>query len=157
MPVPTHDHILSHLGHHARAVDPKEDKRVRRNLVESSTLAVVVAAVLAGCGGTSSDDTAEETGTADATETTATPQVTVFEVGDLRCTFGTTAPVAVTWRTQSTTAVAIGVDSFRPLRRGPSGAADVVVPCDGEAHEITITPAGASREGESQSKEVSPE
>jgi len=120
-------------------------------------LAALVAALAAGCGGTSSTGTTETAATTDATETTAAARVTVFEVGDLRCTVATTAPVTVTWGTESATAVAIVVDSFTPSRHGPSGTANVLVPCDGEAHEITITPTNASGDGQSQSQEVRPE
>jgi hypothetical protein len=47
------------------------------------------------------------------------------------------------------------VDTFTPAGFGPSGSANVVVPCDGESHTITITPRSDAGSGEPESKEVS--
>jgi hypothetical protein len=106
-----------------------------------------------------STDTTETTDTSDTTETTTTvaspAEVTSFDVGDLRCGAAATAPVTVTWATESATAVEIAVDSFTPAGFGPSGSTNVVVPCDDESHTITITPRNDSGSGEPESKDVS--
>ena len=121
-------------------------------------LALVAGLLLAGCGGGSSDaDTVNDTTDTETTTTEATPaEVTSFDLGDLSCGAATTAPVSVTWATENATAVEIGVDTFSPKGFGPSGATDVVVPCDDESHTITITPRNDAGSGEPQSKDVSP-
>jgi hypothetical protein len=81
--------------------------------------------------------------------------VTSFDVGDLTCGAATTAPVAVSWTTENATAVEIAVDSVSPSGFGPSGTTNVVVPCDGESHTITITPQSDAGAGEAESEEVS--
>ena len=106
-----------------------------------------------------STDTTETTDTTDTSETTTTEtspaEVTSFDVGDLKCGAATTAPVTVTWETESATAVEIAVDSFTPANLGPSGSANVVVPCDDASHTITITPRSDSGPGEPESEDVS--
>jgi len=129
-------------------------------------LAIAFASLLlAGCGGSggsgSSDTTTTETTeTATTTETTTTEaalaKVTSFDLGDLTCGAATTAPVSVTWETSDATAVEIAVDTFSPAGFGPSGTTNVVVPCDGKSHTITITPESDAGQGEPQSKDVSP-
>jgi hypothetical protein len=99
--------------------------------------------------------TTETTETTTTTTTTAAAGVTSFDVGDLTCGGATTAPVTVSWETENTTAVEIAVDSISPAGFGPSGSTSVVVPCDGESHQITITPRNDSGPGEPESKEVS--
>jgi hypothetical protein len=102
--------------------------------------------------------TTETTDTTETTETTttatSTAEVTSFDLGDLNCGAATTAPVTVSWETENATAVEITVDSFSPAGFGPSGSTAVVVPCDGESHQITITPRSDSGLGEPESKEV---
>ena len=124
---------------------------------QAGLLALVVGLLLAGCGGGSSDAQTTDTGTTETTTTEqAAPDVTSFEAGDLSCGAATTAPVSVTWQTENATAVEIAVDTFSPKGFGPSGTADVVVPCDDESHTITITPESDAGQGEPQSKDVSP-
>ncbi len=115
-----------------------------RVTVHLGLTAVVLTVLLTGCGGTS--------------DTTATSgaKVTSFDVGDLTCGAAMTAPVTVTWMTESATAVEIGVDSFSPAGFGPNGSTHVVVPCDDASHTITITPQSDGGPGEPESKDVSP-
>jgi Pentapeptide repeats (8 copies) len=103
----------------------------------------------------STDTTATTETTETTTTTTAAAEVTSFDVGDLSCGGATAAPVTVSWVTENTTAVEIAVDSVSPAGFGPSGSTSVVVPCDGESHQITITPRNDSGPGEAESKEVS--
>jgi hypothetical protein len=117
------------------------------------------------CGTTRTDGTTDDTSCPASTETIATEtqttvasaaEVTSFDVGDMRCTSGAaTAPVEVSWETGNATAVEIEVDSFTPSPFGPSGMANVTVPCDGESHEISITPKSDAGPGEVETKEVS--
>ena len=103
-----------------------------------------------------STDTTETTDTSETTTTDTSPaEVTSFDVGDLKCGAATTAPVAVTWETENATAVEIAVDTFTPANLGPSGSANVVVPCDDASHTITITPRSDSGSGEPESKDIS--
>jgi Pentapeptide repeats (8 copies) len=101
------------------------------------------------------DTTATTETTETTTTTTAAAEVTSFDVGDLSCGGATTAPVTVSWETENATAVEIAVDTVSPAGFGPSGSTSVVVPCDGESHQITITPRNDSGSGEAESKEVS--
>jgi hypothetical protein len=125
------------------------------------------------CGTTRTDGTIDDTSCPASTETTATTdttqtttttttatseaEVTSFDVGDLSCGAATTAPVSVTWETENATAVEISVDSVTPAGYGPSGSADIVVPCDDQSHRITITPRSDQGPGQSESEEVSPD
>ena len=97
------------------------------------------------------------TSTTESTETTAAAaaEVKSFDVGDLNCGSGQTAPVAVSWDTENATAVDIAVDSFTPAGYGPSGSTSVTVPCDGSSHDITITPRSDAGSGEPETKTVS--
>jgi hypothetical protein len=118
------------------------------------------------CGTTRTDGTIDDTScpsstdTTDTTETTTTEAavatVSSFDVGDLSCGAATTAPVAVSWATENATAVEIAVDSVPPSGYGPSGTTNLVVPCDGESHTITLTPQSDLGPGEAESEEVSP-
>ena len=122
------------------------------------------------CGTTRTDGTIDDTScpastetteTTDTTQTTTTTptsaaEITSLEVGDLNCGAATTAPVSVTWETADATAVEIVVDAVTPAGYGPSGTADVVVPCDDRSHRITITPRSDAGPGPSESAEVSP-
>jgi Pentapeptide repeats (8 copies) len=103
----------------------------------------------------STDTTATTETTETTTTTTAAAEVTSFDVGDLSCGGATTAPVTVSWETENATAVEIAVDTVSPAGFGPSGSTSVVVPCDGESHQITITPRNDAGSGEAESKEVS--
>lgn len=107
--------------------------------------ALVAAALVAGCGGTTETETNE-------------PTVTLFEVGELVCDEGeTTGPVEVAWATANATNVDFAVDSTEgALPFGPKGSTSVLVPCDGEEHEVTIIPWSNVGEGESESETVGP-
>ena len=61
----------------------------------------------------------------------------------------------MTWATENATAVQIAVDSFTPAGYGPSGTATVTVPCDGDSHDVTITPRSDAGAGEAETKSVS--
>ena len=106
-----------------------------------------VLVVAAGCGGSSDSGESEQ----------GAPDVTSFDVSDVRCTAAVTAPVEVTWKTENATEVFIGVDETNPKSFGPSGTATVLVPCDDESHEIAITPVSGSGRGETETKAVSPD
>jgi hypothetical protein len=106
---------------------------------------------------TSCPPSTETTDTTETTETTSTtPSVTSFDVGDLQCASGaSTGTVTVTWTTEATTAVELGVDGTLSNTAGPEGTADLVVPCDGSTHQVSITPRSDSGSGETESQEVS--
>ena len=104
---------------------------------------------LAGCGGSSGDESSTETTTASAAK------VTSLDVGDLSCGAAVSAPVDVIWTTESATAVEIQVDASRYASGGPSGTRTVVVPCDGSTHVIAVTPRGEGGLGETETKEIS--
>ena len=104
---------------------------------------------LAGCGGSGGGASSTETTTASAAK------VTSLEVGELRCGGAASAPVDVTWTTEGATAVEVQVDGFPPAPGGPSGTKVVVVACDGNTHEIFVTPRDAAGFGEPETKEIS--
>jgi hypothetical protein len=127
---------------------------VRRSL--RWVLALVAMVVfIAGCGGSDSSDTSAET--TETTETTVSTEaeVTSFEVGDLDCSAGgSDGTVDVSWDTSAATAVEISVDEGGTSGFGPSGSTSVDVPCDGETHDITITPLSDDGSGESETESV---
>jgi hypothetical protein len=81
--------------------------------------------------------------------------VQTFDVGDLSCGGAASGTVTVTWTTDAATAVEIAVDGEAPSGYGPSGSADVDVPCDGASHMVTITPRSDSGDGAPESTDVS--
>ena len=119
------------------------------------------------CGTTRTDGTVDDTScpattdtsTTETTETTTTAvsdaELTSLDVGDLDCGAATTGPVTVSWETSNATAVEISVDGLSPAGFGPSGSTTVVVPCDGESHQITVTPQSDAGPGQAESEEVS--
>lgn len=116
------------------------------------------------CGTIRTDGTTDDTSCPPSTETTdtttdttsATAAVTSFDVGDLDCPSGaSTGTVTVSWTTEATTAVELGVDGALANTAAPEGSADLVVPCDGETHQVSITPRNDSGSGETESEEVS--
>jgi hypothetical protein len=68
---------------------------------------------------------------------------------------GDDGTVSVSWETEAATAVRIEVDGAEAESAGPSGAADVTVPCDGADHEITVVPLSDAGEGEAETETVS--
>ena len=104
---------------------------------------------LAGCGGSSGNESSTEA------TTTSAAKVTSFGVDDLRCGAAVTAPVEVTWSTEGATGVGIAVDDFSPAKAGPSGTMTITVPCDDNSHQITITPLGESGIGEAETHNIS--
>jgi hypothetical protein len=117
------------------------------------------------CGTTRTDGTVDDTSCPASTDTSTTDttatteataaEVTSLDVGDLDCGAAATGPVLVSWETTAATAVEITVDGLSPSAFGPIGSTNVVVPCDGESHLITITPQNDSGPGEAESEEVS--
>jgi Pentapeptide repeats (8 copies) len=117
------------------------------------------------CRTTRTDGTVDDTScpaTTTGTETTETSttavsdaELTSLDVGDLDCGAAATGPVTVSWETSNTTAVEIAVDGLSPAGFGPSGSTTVVVPCDGESHQITVTPQSDAGPGQAESEEVS--
>jgi hypothetical protein len=105
-----------------------------------------------------STDTTETTDTAttETTDTTSTDEaeVTSFDVEDLSCGSGSTAPVTVSWETENATAVDIALDTAAPTGYGPSGSTSVDVPCDDAPHAITITPRSDAGPGVPETEQV---
>ena len=122
------------------------------------------------CGTTRTDGTTDDsscpastetTGTTETTTTTSTfaeAEVTSFDVGDYTCTSGATqASVTVSWETTAATAVTLSVDgqpAGSSTGYGPTGSAQVGVPCDDQTHQISITPESDAGMGQSETKEV---
>jgi hypothetical protein len=139
--------------------------RVARALVAVLVI-VTLTASAAGCGGSSdSSDTTETTTettetTTETTETTDTAsseaEVTSFEVGGLDCKNQSagSATVSVTWTAEATTAVELDVDGQLQNTAGPTGEANLTVPCDNEPHEISITARNDSGTGETESETI---
>lgn len=76
------------------------------------------------------------------------PVVTSFLVlADVTCAGGSPIAVAARWTTQNATTVSFSVDG-QPLPAAAgyptSGAGNVGVPCDGRAHQVTLTAANAA-------------
>jgi hypothetical protein len=114
--------------------------------VPSKALLLAAAALAAGCGGDSGSTTTEPT--------TTDPVMTSLEVGDLDCSEGSIGTIFVTWETANATAVDIVVDSGDPAGAGPSGALTLTAPCDGEEHEVSITPLGDDGPGQPETRTV---
>ena len=130
-------------------IGQRAESLVRSAPTVGGVAALCCAIGLAGCGGSSGSESSTET------TTTSAAKVTSFDVGDLRCGAGVSAPVDVTWTTEAAAAVDIKVDDFPSASGGPSGMKTVTVPCDDESHQIAITPIGASGPGETETKHVS--
>ena len=102
------------------------------------------------------------TDTTDTTDTTATDataqeaEVTSFSVGDLECpSGGGDGTVSVSWETESATAARLEVDGTEVESGGPSGSADLTVPCDGADHEVSVVPLSDAGDGQPESETVS--
>ena len=120
------------------------------------------------CGTIRTDGTTDDSScpassdTTDTTETTGTdttgPQgaeVTSFTVGDLDCPSGGDGSVGVSWATEAATAVRLEVDGAEVQSAGPSGSADLAVPCDGAEHEVSVVPLSDAGAGEADTETVS--
>jgi hypothetical protein len=63
-------------------------------------------------------------------------------VGTLGCSgLVSKAPVKVSWQTQAATAVELAVDNQPPgasASYGPSGSANLEIPCDGKTHHLSV-------------------
>lgn len=87
----------------------------------------------------------------------AAPAIRGFDVlDDVTCS-GATVPVPVAWTTQNAQAVNFSVDG-QPLPAAAgfpvSGADNILVPCDGNAHTITLTATGTGGPAASLSRSV---
>jgi hypothetical protein len=105
-----------------------------------------------------STETTDTTGTdTTGTDTTSTDTtVTSLVIGEFICSSGAgDAAVTVAWTTQNATAAEIGLDGQTVSESGPSGSTTLQIPCDGETHEVSVTPLSDSGPGEPQSQEVS--
>jgi hypothetical protein len=105
--------------------------------------------------------TTETTSTTPTTTTTATEAtVTSFTVATLDCPSGAAqAPVEVSWQTDATTAVELAIDGQPPgasAGYGPSGTANLPIPCDGKTHKVAVTALNDSGAGQTVSKQVGP-
>lgn len=116
------------------------------------------------CGTIRTDGTTDDTScpppstdTTDTTDTTsAAAEVTTFVVGDLMCPEDSSdGSITVSWTTQNATAAEIGVDGETVTETGPSGSAEIQVPCDGQAHDVSVTALSDAGAGGSASKEIS--
>jgi hypothetical protein len=77
-------------------------------------------------------------------------------VGDLDCpSGGGDGSVGVSWATEAATAVRLEVDGAEVQSAGPSGSADLAVPCDGAEHEVSVVPLSDAGAGEADSETVS--
>ena len=102
-----------------------------------------------------STDTTDTTET-ETTDTTADAAVTSFVIGTLTCPEdGSDGSVTISWTTQSATAAEIAVDGETVSEAGPSGSMEIQVPCDGAAHQVSVTAMSDSGAGETETKEVS--
>jgi hypothetical protein len=130
-----------------------------RQLAWFGVLVVLLVGLTAGCGG-DGEETAVTTETVVTTETTSEvteASVTSLEVGDLQCFEGQADGTAtVVWETDAATAVEITVDGATVLDEGPSGSADVSVPCDGATHDVGVTALSDAGTGQSESQQVGP-
>jgi len=120
------------------------------------------------CGTTRTNGTTDDTSCppspASTTETTTTETtpieatVTTFSVGTFDCPAGATeAPVKVSWQTQAATAVEFAIDGQAPgasAGYGPSGTANLSVPCNGKTHEISVTALNDSGTGQTVTEPV---
>jgi hypothetical protein len=129
--------------------------RSARSAAVVTALFGVLALLAAGCGGSGGSESTTGSTTESTTTSASEAKITSFDVGDLVCGGAVTAPVDVTWATQNATAVDIAVDDFTAIGRGPSGTTTVTVPCDGESHQISITPKSGAGLGETETKDVS--
>jgi hypothetical protein len=121
------------------------------------------------CGTIRTDGTTDDSScpassdTTDTTETTGTDttgaqgaEVTSFTVGDLDCpSGGGDGSVGVSWATEASTAVRLEVDGAEVQSAGPSGSADLAVPCDGAEHEVSVVPLSDAGAGEADTETVS--
>jgi hypothetical protein len=118
------------------------------------------------CGTIRTDGTTDDSdcpasgGTTQTTDTTDTgdqaAEVTSFTVDDLECpSAGGDGTVSVTWATEAATAARLEVDGREVQSVGPSGSADLSVPCDGADHEVSVVPLSDAGAGEPESETVS--
>jgi hypothetical protein len=104
---------------------------------------LVVLTVLSACGRPSA--TPAGLGPTTSAAATGGPVITAFQViDDISCS-GAQASVPVSWATRDTQKVQFQVDR-QPLSAGYplSGIGNVVVPCDGRAHEVVLLAIGSS-------------
>jgi hypothetical protein len=104
-----------------------------------------------------STDTTETTGTTSTTDSGGqAAEVTSFTVGELECpSGGSDGAVSVTWATEAATAARLEVDGSEVESAGPSGSADLSVPCDGADHELSVVPLSDAGAGDPASETVS--
>jgi hypothetical protein len=114
------------------------------------------------CPATPGSTTGTTTTTSTQTTTTTSGEATVtsFTVGTLDCPAGATqAPVVVSWQTETATAVELAVDgqpAGASAGYGPSGTANLPIPCDGKTHKASVTALNDSGAGQTVSKQVGP-
>jgi hypothetical protein len=102
--------------------------------------------VLVASGSGAQVSVARQVNTSTAPPPATAPSITRFDLlDDVTCT-GTTVDVPAAWLTQNAQAVNFSVDG-QPLPAAAgfsvSGVGDIVVPCDGSAHKVTLTATGA--------------
>lgn len=128
------------------------------------TGATITGTNLAGatlCGTIRTDGTTDDTScpppSTDTTDTTsADAEVTTFVVGDLMCPEDSSdGSITVSWTTANATAAELGVDGEAVSDEGPSGSAEIQVPCDGQTHDVSVTALSDAGAGESASEEIS--
>ncbi len=103
-----------------------------------------------------STDTTDSTDTTGGDTTAQAAEVTSLSVGDLDCpSGGGDGTVSVSWETEAATAARVEVDGTEVESAGPSGSADVTVPCDGAEHEVSVVPLSDAGDGQADSETVS--
>lgn len=102
--------------------------------------------IAAGCGGASTP----------TPPATTDPVVTSFDAEGIDCSLGAPGTVFVEWETANASGVEIVVDGGDPASAGPSGALTLGVPCDGEEHQVSITPLGDDGPGRPETRTVRP-
>ena len=63
--------------------------------------------------------------------------------------------MSVTWATDAATAARLEVDGTEVESAGPSGSADLSVPCDGADHEVSVVPLSDAGAGQPETETVS--
>lgn len=113
---------------------------------------------LVAANGSATASRTQHVNTSNAPPPNSGPMVTSFLIlADVTCAGGSPVSVAASWTTQNATTVSFSVDG-QPLPAAAgyptSGAGNVPVPCDGRAHKVTLTAAGAANTQAASSRSV---
>lgn len=134
-----------------------------RRLLRLSAVALAVALTLASCGDSDDDDGGGSGGGGETTTTTAAaqgPSIEKFSIDATVTCSGDTADVKAEWETSGAESVSFAVDGEPvPADAGQplSGDGNIPVPCDGSAHDVTLTASGAGGQDSSDTQSVTTE